>query len=65
MVPSRSLLGPAHVINVEQETGSIEVGKFADMIVLDRDITTIPATEIKDTKVKRTIFAGEVVHEAK
>ena len=56
-----STLGPAHVIGVENETGSIEVGKFADMIVLDRDITQIEATDIKSTKVLLTVFAGEEV----
>ena len=59
-----STLGPAHVIGVDNETGSISVGKYADMIVLDRDLTTIPTTEIKDVKVKRTIFAGEEVYVA-
>ena len=34
------------------------------VIVLDRDITAIPATEIKDTKVMRTVFSGETVYEA-
>ncbi len=59
-----STLGPAHVLGVETDTGSIEVGKFADMIVLDRDITRIDPTEIKETKVLRTVFAGEVVYSA-
>ena len=59
-----STLGPAHVIGVENETGSIEVGKYADMIVLDRDVTAIDPTEIKDTKVLRTVFAGEEVYAA-
>ena len=59
-----STLGPAHVIGVENETGSIKVGKYADMIVLDRDITRIDPIEIKDTKVLRTVFAGEVVYSA-
>ena len=57
-----STLGPAHVIGVENETGCIEVGKFADMIVLDRDITKIESTDIKNTKVLRTVFAGEEVY---
>ena len=56
-----STLGPAHVLGVEDETGSIEVGKYADMIILDRDITRVDPTEIKDTKVLKTIFAGEEV----
>jgi len=59
-----STLGPAHVLNADNETGSIKVGKFADMIVLDRDITVVPPTEIKNTKVLRTIFAGEEVYRA-
>lgn len=59
-----STLGGAHVIDVEEETGSIEVGKFADMIVLDRDIVVISPMEIKDTQVKRTVFAGEAVYVA-
>ena len=60
-----STLGSAHVLKLEDVTGSIEIGKAADMIVLDRDITAIPATEIKDTKVMRTVFAGETVYAAK
>ncbi|MEX0368799.1 MAG: amidohydrolase [Ruegeria sp.] len=59
-----STLGPAHVLGVDDETGSIEVGKFADMIVLDRDITKIEPTDIKNTKVLRTVFAGEEVYVA-
>jgi hypothetical protein len=59
-----STLGPAHVIGVEDETGSIELGKFADMIVLDRDLTSIPPTEIKNVKVTRTVFAGQEVYVA-
>lgn len=39
--------------------GSIEMGKFADMVVIDRDIFTIPANEIKDTQVLHTYLAGK------
>lgn len=39
--------------------GSIEVGKFADMVVIDRDIFAIPANEIKDTQVIHTYLAGK------
>jgi predicted amidohydrolase YtcJ len=34
------------------------------MIALDRDITAIPPTEIQDTNVTRTVFAGETVYSA-
>ncbi|REJ81383.1 MAG: amidohydrolase [Bacteroidetes bacterium] len=45
----------------EDEKGSIEEGKFADLVVLDRDILDISGDEIPATKVMFTIVAGEVV----
>jgi len=50
---------------IEEETGSIETGKWADMIVLNHNLLEIPATDIHKTKVQRTIFKGEVVYDAK
>lgn len=44
--------------------GSIEVGKLANMIVLDRNLFEIPTAEIGDTKVLSTIFEGRVVYQA-
>ncbi len=44
--------------------GSIEPGKYADMIILDRDILTCPEDDIRDTKVLRTILGGRTVYEA-
>lgn len=44
--------------------GSIEPGKLADMVVIDRDILTCPEDDIRDTKVLRTILGGETVYEA-
>jgi predicted amidohydrolase YtcJ len=48
----------------ENIKGSIEPGKMADMIVLDRDILTCPEDEIKDTKTLKTILGGKTVYEA-
>ncbi len=56
--------GPAHAINKEKETGSIEVGKYADMIVLDRNLFEIDPIEIAGTQVLTTVFAGKEVYEA-
>ena len=42
----------------EQEKGSIEVGKFADFIILEKDIMTIDVNEIPNIKVKRTYVDG-------
>lgn len=58
----------AHTINVayalglDEVTGSIAVGKSADLIVLDRDILNIPLTQVSQAKVLVTLFAGEEVH---
>jgi predicted amidohydrolase YtcJ len=46
----------------ERIKGSIEPGKFADLIVISRDILTIPENEIKDIKVEMTIIDGEIVY---
>jgi predicted amidohydrolase YtcJ len=47
----------------EHLKGSIEPGKLADLVILDRDILTCPVDEIKETKVLMTIIGGEVVFE--
>ena len=47
----------------ETVKGSIEPGKLADMVVLDRDILTIPEEEIMDVKVEATIVGGEIVYQ--
>ena len=43
--------------------GSIEVGKLADLVVLERDILTCPEEEILDTKVVLTVIDGNTVFE--
>ena len=48
----------------EDLKGSIEPGKLADLIVLDRDILTIPPEEIKRIKVLMTIIGGEIAYRA-
>ncbi|MEX0368800.1 MAG: amidohydrolase [Ruegeria sp.] len=52
----------AHALLMEDEIGSIEVGKAADFVVLDRDITTIPVDDISETQVLETVFAGRSVY---
>ena len=45
----------------EAEKGSIEPGKFADFIVMDADLMTIPEDEIPDLKVNQTWLGGKQV----
>lgn len=47
----------------EHLKGSIEPGKLADMIVIDRDILSIPENEIKDIKVDMTVIDGRIVYQ--
>ena len=55
-------IGSAHVNGMEQETGSIEVGKAADMVVLDRNLFAIDPREISETKALLTLLDGKPVH---
>ncbi|MBF0361370.1 MAG: amidohydrolase [Oligoflexia bacterium] len=47
---------------IEKITGSIEVGKNADMIIVDKDITKVNPLTIDSSKVVHTIFNGEIVY---
>ncbi|HUN96596.1 MAG TPA: amidohydrolase, partial [Bradyrhizobium sp.] len=49
----------------EKKTGSIEPGKYADMVVLSDDILNVPDEAIKDIVVTRTIIEGRTVFERK
>jgi predicted amidohydrolase YtcJ len=48
----------------EDDIGSIEPGKFADLVVLDRDYFTVPEEELKQIRSVLTIVGGQVVHDA-
>jgi predicted amidohydrolase YtcJ len=53
----------AYLFFQENALGSLEVGKLADLVVLDRDYLTVPAAEIKDIRPTMTIVGGRVVFE--
>jgi predicted amidohydrolase YtcJ len=55
-------INAAFVNNNEKETGSIEVGKFADLVVLDQNLFEIETHDISETKALLTLFEGQVVH---
>jgi predicted amidohydrolase YtcJ len=54
-------LGSAYVNHIDAETGSIEVGKRADLAVLDRDIRAHDAGPLGEARVVATLVAGRVV----
>ncbi len=56
-------LDAAYQLRLEDEVGSIEVGKRADLIVLDDNLFEVDPYEIHDVKVRLTMLDGEVVHE--
>jgi predicted amidohydrolase YtcJ len=57
-------MGSAYVNHLDQETGSITVGKRADLAVLDRDLFAAPVSEIGTVKVDMTFADGALVHGA-
>lgn len=54
----------ARAVNLDQRIGSLEVGKSADFIVLDRNLFEVPTSEIGVTAVLRTVFEGRTVYAA-
>jgi predicted amidohydrolase YtcJ len=46
----------------EDNLGSIEEGKLADLVVLNSDILTCPLDEIRDTQVLKTMLGGKVIY---
>jgi predicted amidohydrolase YtcJ len=48
----------------EGNIGSLAPGKYADLLVLDRDYLTVPAGEIKDIRPLMTMVGGKVVYDA-
>lgn len=48
----------------EAEKGSLELGKLADMAVVDRDIYSIAPEEIKEARITMTVMDGRIVYES-
>ena len=55
----------AYLVFLEDEIGSLETGKLADLIVLDRDILECPVDDIRDSKVLQTYASGKLIYEGK
>ncbi|EIW76728.1 hypothetical protein CONPUDRAFT_139452 [Coniophora puteana RWD-64-598 SS2] len=55
-------LDAAYASFAEDKIGSLEIGKRADFVILDRDIMKVPQSEILGTKVQATVIDGQVVY---
>lgn len=55
-------MGSARQLGIQRETGSLEVGKSADLIVLDRDLLRTKPTAVAATKIRRTYLRGRAVY---
>jgi hypothetical protein len=54
--------GNAWFLRMEDRIGSIETGKLADLVVLDRDYFTVPDVQLKQIRSVMTMVGGRVVH---
>jgi predicted amidohydrolase YtcJ len=53
----------AYMFFQEENLGTLEVGKFADLVVLDRDYMSVPAAEIRNIRPVMTMVGGRIVFE--
>jgi predicted amidohydrolase YtcJ len=57
-------LDAAYVLDMEKQIGSLETGKLADIVVLEKDLYKIPPSDISTTKVKMTMMNGNVTYKS-
>lgn len=57
-------LEPAKLLGHANKTGSLEVGKYADIAILDQNIFTVATAKIGDTQVVATLLGGEPIYDA-
>lgn len=55
--------GASWYLNRENDMGSIEEGKFADLVVLDRDFFSVSDAEARRTRAALTVVDGKIVHD--
>jgi predicted amidohydrolase YtcJ len=55
--------GNAWYLNREDDLGSIEEGKFADLVVLDKDYFTVTPEQMRTVRPIMTVIAGKIVHD--
>ncbi|HVX52680.1 MAG TPA: amidohydrolase [Chitinophagaceae bacterium] len=58
-------INSAKALMMEKTIGSIEAGKYADLVLVDRDVLTVSPLEMEKTQVLWTMFEGKIVYERK
>lgn len=56
-------MNSSYELHQDADTGSLELGKLADLIVLDRNVLNIPVREIAGAQVMQTVVGGRIVYE--
>lgn len=56
-------INPATLLHQDKTTGSLAVGKFADLVVINQDILEIPISQIGEAKIVATLLQGEPVYD--
>jgi predicted amidohydrolase YtcJ len=57
-------INAARVLGQQDRLGSLRPGKQADLALIDRDVLTVPAEQMRDSKVLWTMVGGRVVYHA-
>ena len=52
----------AQALDMADQIGTLAAGKLADLVLIDRDVLTVPAEEMRDAKVVWTLFGGKTVY---
>lgn len=56
--------GSAYAVKRENELGTLEEGKFADMVLIDRNLLDCSPQQVREAKALMTIFNGEIIYQA-
>ena len=62
MMLAADTINGAYGMHQEAHTGSIEVGKWADLVVLEKNLFKVAPEELSKVRVARTILAGKTVY---
>ncbi|WP_170410187.1 amidohydrolase [Ruegeria atlantica] len=57
-------INPAYLLQHDDKTGSIEVGKYADLVVISENILELPVSQIPSAEIEATLLQGEPVFDA-